>query len=140
MHDERIDNWEKVFSHALSDSTPRGEFTVEDLLLKLPTPNSIHFQSLGMDRAQTLAALSNNPKLRARIEQTTQRLFALTLKVVANADANTDPRSSNLRVISLVISSLNLIFINNDLLGDHRITDEEYTAFLKSIFGKRKEK
>ncbi len=72
MHDERIDNWETVFSHALSDSTPRGEFTVEDLLLKLPTPNSIHFQSLGMDRAQTLAALSNNPKLRARIEQTTQ--------------------------------------------------------------------
>ena len=49
MHDERIDMWEQLFSHALSDSTPRGEFTVEDLLLKLPTPNSIHFQSLGMD-------------------------------------------------------------------------------------------
>jgi AcrR family transcriptional regulator len=140
MHDERIDNWEKVFSHALSDSTPRGEFTGEDLLLKLPTPNSIHFQSLGMDRAQTLAALSNNPKLRARIEQTTQRLFALTLKVVAKADANGKKNESNDRVTALLISSLNLIFINNDLLGDHRITDEEYTAFLKSIFGKRKEK
>ena len=134
MHDERIDNWEKVFSHALSDSTPRGEFTVEDLLLKLPTPNSIHFQTLGMDRAQTLAALGNNPKLRARIEQTTQRLFALTLKVVANADANTDPRSSNLRVISLVISSLNLIFINNELLGDQRITDDEYRSFIRAYF------
>ena len=134
MHDERIDMWEQLFPHALSDSTPRGEFTVEDLLLKLPTPNSIHFQSLGMDRAQTLAALSNNPKLRARIERTTQRLFALTLKVVANADANTDPRSSNLRVISLVVSSLNLIFINNELLGDQRITDDEYRSFIRAYF------
>ena len=134
MHDERIDMWEQLFSHALSDSTPRGEFTVEDLLLKLPTPNSIHFQSLGMDRAQTLAALSNNPKLRARIEQTTQRLFALTLKVVANADTNANPRSSNLRVISLVISSLNLIFINNELLGEQRITDDEYRSFIHAYF------
>ena len=134
MHDERIDNWEKVFSRALSDSTPRGEFTVEDLLLKLPTPNSIHYQTLGMDRAQTLAALSNNPKLRARIEQTTQRLFALTLKLVANADANTNPHSSNLRVISLVISSLNLIFINNELLGEQRITDDEYRSFIRAYF------
>jgi AcrR family transcriptional regulator len=134
MHDERINYWEKMFTHALSDSTPRGEFTVEDLLLKLPTPNSIHFQSLGMDRAQTLAALSNNPKLRARIEQTTQRLFALTLKVVANADANTNPHSSNLRVISLVISSLNLIFINNELLGEQRITDDEYRSFIRAYF------
>jgi hypothetical protein len=87
-----------------------------------------------MDRAQTLAALSNNPKLRARIEQTTQRLFALTLKVVANADASTDPRSSNLRVIALVISSLNLIFINNELLGDQRITDDEYRSFIRAYF------
>ena len=134
MHDERIDNWEKVFSHALSDSTPRGEFTVEDLLLKLPMPNSIHFQSLGMDRAQTLAALSNNPKLRARIEQTTQRLFALTLKVVANANKSAEPNTSNHRVVALMVSSLNLIFINNDLLGDHRITDAEYTSFLKAFF------
>ena len=134
MHDERIDMWEQLFSHALSDSTPRGEFTVEDLLLKLPTPNSIHFQSLGMDRAQTLAALSNNPKLRARIEQTTQRLFALTLKVVANADKSAEPNTSNHRVVALMVSSLNLIFINNDLLGDHRITDAEYTSFLKAFF------
>jgi hypothetical protein len=87
-----------------------------------------------MDRAQTLAALSNNPKLRARIEQTTQRLFALTLKVVAKADASTDPRSSNLRVIALVISSLNLIFINNELLGDQRITDDEYRSFIRAYF------
>jgi hypothetical protein len=87
-----------------------------------------------MDRAQTLAALSNNPKLRARIEQTTQRLFALTLKVVANADANTNPHSSNLRVISLVISSLNLIFINNELLGEQRITDDEYRSFIRAYF------
>ena len=134
MHDERIDMWEQLFSHALSDSTPRGEFTVEDLLLKLPTPNSIHFQTLGMDRAQTLAALSNNPKLRARIEQTTQRLFALTLKVVANADKSAEPNTSNHRVVALMVSSLNLIFINNDLLGDHRITDAEYTSFLKAFF------
>jgi AcrR family transcriptional regulator len=134
MHDERIDMWEQLFSHALSDSTPRGEFTVEDLLLKLPTPNSIHFQSLGMDRAQTLAALSNNPKLRARIEQTTQRLFALTLKVVANADKSAEPNASNHRVVALMVSSLNLIFINNDLLGDHRISDAEYTSFLKAFF------
>ena len=134
MHDERIDMWEQLFSHALSDSTPRGEFTVEELLLKLPTPNSIHFQSLGMDRAQTLAALSNNPKLRARIEQTTQRLFALTLKVVANADKSAEPNTSNHRVVALMVSSLNLIFINNDLLGDHRITDAEYTSFLKAFF------
>ena len=134
MHEERIDMWEQLFSHALSDSTPRGEFTVEDLLLKLPTPNSIHFQSLGMDRAQTLAALSNNPKLRARIEQTTQRLFALTLKVVANANKSAEPNTSNHRVVALMVSSLNLIFINNDLLGDHRITDAEYTSFLKAFF------
>ena len=134
MHDERIDYWEKMFTHALSDSTPRGEFTVEDLLLKLPTPNSIHFQSLGMDRAQTLAALSNNPKLRARIEQTTQRLFNLTLKVVANADTNPKPKTSNHRVIALFISSLNLTFINNELLGDSRITDEEYSSFLSNYF------
>jgi hypothetical protein len=89
-----------------------------------------------MDRVQTLAALSNNPKLRARIEQTTQRLFALTLKVVAKAkaDASTDPRSSNLRVISLVISSLNLIFINNELLGEQRITDDEYRSFIRAYF------
>ena len=134
MHEERIDMWEQLFSHALSDSTPRGEFTVEELLLKLPTPNSIHFQSLGMDRAQTLAALSNNPKLRARIEQTTQRLFALTLKVVANADKSAEPNTSNHRVVALMVSSLNLIFINNDLLGDHRISDAEYTSFLKAFF------
>ena len=134
MHDERIDMWEQLFSHALSDSTPRGEFTVEDLLLKLPSPNSIPFWSLGRDRVQTLAALNNNPKLRVRIEQATQRLFALTLKVMANADANTDPRSSNLRVIALVISSLNLIFINNELLGDQRITDDEYQSFIRAYF------
>jgi hypothetical protein len=103
-------------------------------------PNSTYFLALGMDRAQMLAALSSNPKLRERIEQTTQRLFALTLKVVNNADISGKDNDSFNRVTALVISSLNLIFINNDLLGDHRITDDEYTAFLKSIFGKRKEK
>ena len=140
MHDERIDNWEKMFAHALSDTMPRGEFSVEDLLSNLPMPNSKYFLDLGMDRAQMLAALNSNPKLRDRIEQTTQRLFGLTLKVIDNADISGKENESFNRVTALVISSLNLIFINNDLLGDHRISDEEYTAFLKSIFGKRKEK
>jgi AcrR family transcriptional regulator len=140
MHDERIDNWENMFAHALLDDAPRGEFSVEDLLSKLPMPNSQYFLALGQDRAQMLAALNSNPKLRERIEQTTQRLFRLTLKVVSNANPNEKKNESNDRVTALLISSLNLIFINNDLLGDHRITDEEYTAFLKSIFGKRKEK
>ena len=140
MHDERIDNWEKLFAHALLEDAPRGEFSVENLLSELPMPNSEYFLALGMDRAQMLAALNSNPKLRERIEQTTQRLFTLTLKVVANADSSGKENDSFNRVTALVISSLNLIFINNDLLGDHRITDDEYTAFLKSIFGKRKEK
>ena len=140
MHDERIDNWEKMFVHALSDTMPRGEFSVEDLLSNLPMPNSKYFLDLGMDRAQMLAALNSNPKLRERIEQTTQRLFTLTLKVVSNADISGKENDSFNRVTSLAISSLNLIFINNDLLGDHRITDEEYTSFLKAIFRDRKEK
>ena len=140
MHDERIDNWEKMFAHALSDDAPRGEFSVEDLLSNLPMPNSTYFLALGMDRVQMLAALSSNPKLRERIEQTTQRLFTLTLKVVSNANPSEKKNESNDRVTALIISSLNLIFINNDLLGDHRITDEEYTTFLKMIFRNRKEK
>ena len=140
MHDERIDNWEKMFAHALLDDAPRGEFSVEDLLSNLPMPNSSYFLALGMDRAQMLAALNSNPKLRERIEQTTQRLFTLTLKVVANADISGKENDSFNRVTALVISSLNLIFINNDLLGDHRVTDDEYTAFLKAIFRNRKEK
>ena len=140
MHDERIDNWEKMFAHALLDDAPRGEFSVEDLLDNLPKPNSEYFLALGMDRAQMLAALNSNPKLRERIEQTTQRLFTLTLKVVSNADISGKENDSFNRVTALVISSLNLIFINNDLLGDHRITDDEYTAFLKAIFRNRKEK
>ena len=140
MHDERIDNWEKVFAHALSDTAPRGEFSVEDLLTQLPMPNSEYFLALGNDRAQMLAALKDNPKLRERIEQTTQRLFTLTLKVIDNADINGKENDSFNRVTALIISSLNLIFINNDLLGDHRITDEEYTTFLKMIFRNRKEK
>ena len=140
MHDERIDNWEKMFAHALSDDAPRGEFSVEDLLSNLPMPNSSYFLALGMDRAQMLAALNSNPKLRERIEQTTQRLFGLTLKVVNNADISGKENESFNRVTALVISSLNLIFINNDLLGEHRVTDEEYTAFLKAIFRNRKEK
>jgi AcrR family transcriptional regulator len=140
MHDERIDNWEKMFAQALSDDAPRGEFSVEDLLSNLPMPNSSYFLALGMDRAQMLAALNSNPKLRERIEQTTQRLFGLTLKVVNNADISGKENESFNRVTALVISSLNLIFINNDLLGDHRVTDEEYTAFLKAIFRNRKEK
>ena len=140
MHDERIDNWEKLFAHALLDDAPRGEFSVEDLLSNLPMPNSEYFLALGMDRAQMLAALNSNPKLRERIEQTTQRLFTLTLKVVANADISGKENDSFNRVTALVISSLNLIFINNDLLGDHRITDDEYTAFLKAIFRNRREK
>ena len=140
MHDERIDNWEKMFAHALLDDAPRGEFSVENLLSELPMPNSEYFLALGMDRAQMLAALNSNPKLRERIEQTTQRLFTLTLKVVSNADISGKENDSFNRVTALVISSLNLIFINNDLLGDHRVTDDEYTAFLKAIFRNRKEK
>ena len=140
MHDERIDNWEKLFAHALLDDAPRGEFSVEDLLSNLPMPNSEYFLALGMDRAQMLAALNSNPKLRERIEQTTQRLFTLTLKVVSNADISGKENESFNRVTALVISSLNLIFINNDLLGNQRITDEEYTSFLKAIFRDRKEK
>jgi len=134
MHDERIDNWEKLFANALSDSMPRGEYSVENLLSNLPLPNSNMFQSLGWDRVQMLAALKDNPKLRARIEQTTQRLFSLTLKVVSNADASKHPNPGLHRVISLVISSLNLIFINNDLLGDQKITDDDYKLFLKTHF------
>jgi len=140
MHDERIDNWEKMFAHALSDDAPSGEFSVEDLLSNLPMPNSTYFLALGSDRVQMLAALNSNPKLRERIEQTTQRLFGLTLKVVNNADISGKENESFNRVTALVISSLNLIFINNDLLGEHRVTDEEYTAFLKAIFRNRKEK
>jgi len=140
MHDERIDNWEKIFSHALLDSAPRGEFSVEMLLSTLPMPNSAPFQALGWDRAQMLAAMSSNPKLRERIEQTTQRLFTLTLKVVANADNGAKPNTSNHRVIALLVSSLNLIFINNDLLGDQRVTDDEYSSFLKSFFNSLQKK
>ncbi|MEN9746063.1 MAG: hypothetical protein RL729_535 [Actinomycetota bacterium] len=134
MHDERIDNWEILFTRELSSSMPRGEFSIEDLLGKLPTPNSEIFQTLGWDRVQMLAALNGNPKLRERIEQTTQRLFNLTLKVVANADTSENPNPSNHRVIALMISSINLIFINNDLLGDSRITDKEYLSFLNIYF------
>jgi AcrR family transcriptional regulator len=140
MHDERIDMWEKMFSHELLDSTPRGEFSVEMLLSTLPMPNSAPFQALGWDRAQMLAAMSSNPKLRERIEQTTQRLFTLTLKVVANADNGAKPNTSNHRVIALMISSLNLVFINNDLLGDQRVTDEEYSSFMKAFFNSLQKK
>ena len=139
MHDERIDNWEKVFAHALSDTMPRGEFSIEDLLTQLPMPNSEYFLALGNDRVQMLAALNSNPKLRERIEQTTQRLFTLTLKVIDNADISGKENNSFNRVTALIISSLNLIFINNDLLGDQQITDEEYMTFLKAIFRDRKE-
>lgn len=134
MHNERIDHWETLFSHALSDSMPRGEYSVESLLSNLPPPNSNAFQSLGWDRVQMLAALKVNPKLRARIEQTTQRLFSLTLKVVANADTSKNPNPALHRVTSLIISSMNLIFINNDLLGEQRITNDEYTTFLQTYF------
>lgn len=134
MHDERIDNWAKLFSDALSDSKPRGEFSIENLIRNLPTPNANKFQTLGWDRVQMLAALNGNPKLRERIEQTTQRLFNLTLKVVANADTRDNPNSSNHRVLALMISSINLIFINNDLLGESKITDDEYAKFLHSYF------
>ena len=140
MHDERIDNWEKMFARALLDDAPRGEFSVENLLSELPMPNSEYFLALGMDRAQMLAAINSNPKLRERIEQTTQRLFTLTLKIVSNADISGKENESFNRMTALIISSLNLIFINNDLLGDHRITDEEYKAFLKAIFRNRREK
>ena len=140
MHDERIDNWENMFAHALLDDAPSGKFSVEDLLSKLPMPNSSYFLALGMDRVQMLAALNSNPKLRERIEQTTQRLFTLTLKVIANADTSEKQNESSNRVTALIISSLNLIFINNDLLGNQRITDEEYTSFLKAIFRIQKEK
>jgi AcrR family transcriptional regulator len=140
MHDERIDMWEKIFSKALLDTAPRGEFSVEDLLSKLPMPNSEMFQKLGWDRAQMIAAMGSSPKLRERIEQTTQRLFRLTLKVVDNADISGKENESFNRMTALIISSLNLIFINNDLLGDHRITDDEYSSFLKAIFRDRKEK
>ena len=105
MHDERIDNWETLFSHALSDSMPRGEYSVENLLSNLPLPNSNMFQSLGWDRVQMLAAPKDNPKLRARIEQTTQRLFSLTLKVVSNADASKHPNPGLHRVISLSLAA-----------------------------------
>ena len=134
MHDERIDNWEKVFANALSDSMPKGEYTIENLVMNLPLPNSPKFQANGWDRVQMLAALSGNPKLRERIEQTTQRLFNLTLKVVANADTRDNPNTSNHRVLALLISSVNLIFINNDLLGESKITDDEYAKFLQSYF------
>jgi len=117
-----------------------GLLAVVDLLSNLPMPNSTYFLALGSDRVQMLAALNSNPKLRERIEQTTQRLFTLTLKVVSNANPSEKKNESNDRVTALIISSLNLIFINNDLLGDHRITDEEYTTFLKMIFRNRKEK
>lgn len=134
MHDERIDNWEKVFANALSDSMPKGEYTIENLVTNLPLPNSPKMQANGWDRVQMLAALSGNPKLRERIEQTTQRLFNLTLKVVANADTRDNPNTSNHRVLALLISSVNLIFINNDLLGESKITDDEYAKFLQSYF------
>lgn len=134
MHDERIDNWEKVFAYALSDSMPKGEYTIENLVTNLPLPNSPKMQANGWDRVQMLAALSGNPKLRERIEQTTQRLFNLTLKVVANADTRDNPNTSNHRVLALLISSVNLIFINNDLLGESKITDDEYAKFLQSYF------
>ena len=140
MHDERIDNWEKMFAHALSDDAPRGEFSVEDLLSNLPMPNSSYFLALGMDRAQMLAALNSNPKLRERIEQTTQRLFRLTLKVIANADTSEKPNESSNRVTALMIRSLNLVFINNDLLGDQRITDDEYTSFMNAFFNSLQKK
>jgi AcrR family transcriptional regulator len=140
MHDERIDMWEKMFSHALLDTAPRGEFTVQDLLSKLPLPNSAMFQKLGWDRAQMLAAMGSSPKLRERIEQTTQRLFTLTLKVIANADSSENPNTSNHRVVALMISSLNLVFINNDLLGDKRITDDEYTSFMNAFFNSLQKK
>lgn len=134
MHDERIDNWEKLFANALSDTMPRGEFSIENLIRNLPTPNSDKFQTFGWDRVQMLAALNGNPKLRERIEQTTQRLFNLTLKVIANSDTSEKPNPSNHRVIALMISSINLIFINNDLLGDSKITDKEYLSFLNAYF------
>lgn len=135
LHNERIDYWEKLFSQALSGTMPRGEYSVEQLLANLPLPNSEMFQSLAWDRVQMLAALGANPKLRERIEQTTQRLFSITLRIVANADTSATPRDSNHRVIALVISSLNLIFMNNGLLGDQRITDDEYLSFLQAFFG-----
>ncbi len=134
MHDERIDNWEKIYARELSDSMPKGEYSLEDLIKSLPKPNAPVFQTLGWDRVQMLAALNGNPKLRARIEQTTQRLFNLTLKVVSNADTSPKPNTSNHRVIALLVSSINLIFINNDLLGDSQITDEEYSSFLSAYF------
>jgi hypothetical protein len=39
-----------------------------------------------------------------------------------------------------MISSLNLVFINNDLLGDQRVTDEEYSSFLKAFFNSLQKK
>jgi len=39
-----------------------------------------------------------------------------------------------------MISSLNLVFINNDLLGDQRVTDEEYSSFMKAFFNSPQKK
>jgi len=51
-----------------------------------------------------------------------------------------NPNTSNHRVVALMISSLNLVFINNDLLGDKRITDDEYTSFMNAFFNSLQKK
>lgn len=130
IYDESIVYWESIV-----DSWGSREVGYDDLVAIMPLPDDRISRMRRNIRLQILATAVNNPRLRERVERSTQRFHAAVHRAVLLIRERTGEQNPlDARVYALMLLMFNMMFVSNDMLGEGRIDDALYRDFLHHFF------
>jgi len=132
IYDERTVHWETV----MQDWEGRT-VSYDDLVAVMPGPDDAASHRQRVLMLQIFATAINNPELKARIDASTRRFHAAVqwgIEKIRVQSGERNPLDS--RIYALMLLMFNTMFVNNDALGERRITEPEYREFLHHFFAR----
>ena len=132
IYDERAVYWESI----VQDWEGRA-VSYDDLVAVMPSPDDPSAHRTRVLSLQILATAMNNPDLKSRVDATTHRLHAAVQRGVELIREQSGERNPlDARIYALMLLMFNTMFVSNDALGGHRISDAEYREFLRHFFAR----
>ena len=132
IYDERTLHWESV----MQDWQGRT-VSYDDLVAVMPGPDDAAAHRQRVLMLQIFATAINNPELKARIDASTRRFHAAVQWGIEKIRGQSGERNPlDARIYALMLLMFNTMFVNNDALGERRITEPEYREFLHHFFAR----
>jgi len=130
------DSFEEQYTVVRERLGGTGALTIDDVVASIPLPHYEHAKRDHALRSQVLAVAGVNPILRSRLAESLAAKRTMLNTIIDDVQRRL-PHGVTLNRDVLTVLVFNLNWQYNDLLGEHSVTNAQYTELLRQLLVKK---